>query len=142
VFKGISVTFTVDITQIEGLREQLEAYGESVKGEVAIEGAAGMAKVIYDEARLNASRHHKSGLLESAIYRVYAPEKSKNGIQLYRVSWNHMKAPHGHLIEFGTSRAPAYPFIRPSAARIPDAIEQGKARMQIKLSELEVGSVT
>jgi HK97 gp10 family phage protein len=54
----------------------------------------------------------------------------------YRVSWNKKKAPHGHLIEFGTSRTPAYPFIRPAFDHIGRAIKAGQERMSERLGEV------
>ncbi len=94
-----------------------------------------MANLLYEEARANVPV--KSGTLKDAIYRVYSPEKSTGTQKTYRISWNGTKAPHGQLIEFGTSRAPAYPFIRPAFGRVKDAIEAGKARMTEKLAEIK-----
>lgn len=34
-------------------------------------------------------------------------------------------APHAHLIEFGTSRAPAYPFLRPAVDEMKESILKG-----------------
>ena len=129
--------FSFDTKQLDALKASLKAYAGKIETQVAIEGAAGMAVVIYDEVKANASRIKKSGLLESAIYRVYSPEKSSATAKLYRISWNKKKAPHGHLIEFGTSTAPAYPFLGPARSRIPDAITAGQARMAKKLTDLK-----
>ena len=125
-----------DTRQLTGLQAKLAAFGAAIKTEVAIEGAAGMAVVIYDEVKLNAERNKKSGLLHGAIYRVYSPEKSTATSKLYRVSWNKKKAPHGHLVEFGTSTAPAHPFLRPALSKLNDAIAAGQARMAKKLTEI------
>lgn len=68
-------------------------------------GAA--AKVLYDEVHKNAERFGEGypdtgkGLLKSAIYRVWAKDQSNAQRAVYRVSWNHTKAPHGHLVEYG-----------------------------------------
>jgi len=115
----------------------LDKYEEKIKQQVLRAGAAGMALVIHDEARLQAEKHKKSGLLQSAIYRVYSPERSDDSSRMYRVSWNRKKAPHGHLIEFGTSSAPAYPFIRPAFGKIHEAIEKGREWMRQKLASLK-----
>jgi HK97 gp10 family phage protein len=98
-------------------------------------GVAAMAKVTYDEVRANAAKNKKTGLLQSAIYRVYSPEKSTDDQKTYRVSWNKKKAPHGHLIEWGTSRAPAFPFVRPAFDHIQAAIDAGRARMAQRLAD-------
>jgi HK97 gp10 family phage protein len=101
----------------------------AVDGKVLLAGTAAMARTFYYEVKLNAAKHIKSGALYEAIYRVFAKELSAPGRVVYRVSWNRQKAPHGHLIEFGTSRAPAYPFVRPAFDRAQDAVQAGKARM-------------
>ncbi|KQW97135.1 hypothetical protein ASC94_10110 [Massilia sp. Root418] len=131
------MSFRIDLSQLAGLQATVAQFGEKVQKDVAMAGAAAMAKVVYDEARLNASRNRKTGLLQSAIYRAYSPEKSDGTLKLYRVSWNKRKAPHGHLIEFGTSRAPAYPFLRPAVSQLPEAVQQARAKMAEKLLELE-----
>jgi HK97 gp10 family phage protein len=129
------MTFRIDTKALAGISVAIREMAETFKSEVAIEGAAAMAKVFYDEARLNAESHRKSGLLYSAIYRAYSPERSAEHVQVYRISWNKKKAPHGHLIEFGTSKAPAYPFLRPAAARTAEAIEAGKKALATAYTE-------
>lgn len=114
----------------------LNKFEKNIQDKVLFAGAAGMAVVIYDEARINAEKTKKTGQLQDAIYRVYSEEKSGDNRKTYRVSWNKKKAPHGHLIEYGTSRAPAYPFIRPAFDKIQAAIKNGKDRMKEKLSEV------
>lgn len=150
------MSFNIDLSQLDELQAKLRAYGKAVKDEVAIEGAAGMGLVIYEEARANvrvSSKPHyfygsnskKSGTkylfnpgnLRNAIYRVYSPEKSSDTLKLYRVSWNRTKAPYGAMVEFGTSRAPATPFMGPSLSRLNDAITAGKMRMAKKLTEIQ-----
>jgi HK97 gp10 family phage protein len=114
----------------------LDKYEAAIKQQVLRVGAAGMAVVIYDEARLQAEKHKKTGLLQRAIYRVYSPERSDDASKMYRVSWNRKEAPHGHLIEFGTANAPAYPFLRPAFGKIHEAVANGLARMSEKLNTL------
>lgn len=154
------MTFTVDISQLAQLRDKLKQFGRVIQEEVAIEGVAAMAKVIYDEAKVNApesaaehwfyGRQFKKtgkkylfqpGTLKRAIYRVYSPEKSGLTVKTYRVSWNHKKAPYGFMVEFGTSRAAAHPFLRPSLSRMGDAITAGKTRMAEKLAETMGGEL-
>lgn len=114
----------------------LSQFALDVQERVVIAGTAAAAKVLYDEARAQAEKHKKTGLLQSAIYRVYSKEKSSETRKTYRISWNKRTAPHGHLIEFGTARSPAYPFIRPAFDRIAEAIEKGKERMEERLREV------
>lgn len=122
-----------------GLDADLNQFAKFVQEQVAFAGAAAMAKVMYDEARHNAAGHVKTGKLQNAIYRTYSEEKSSVVLKTYRISWNKSKAPHGHLLEFGTSRAPAYPFLRPAFDRINEAIAAGKERMAEKLEEVKGG---
>ena len=114
----------------------LDKFAKNVREQVIFAGVAAMAKVIYNEVIINAEKNKKSGLLQSAIYRVYSPEKSGADFKLYRISWNKSRAPHGHLLEYGTSRAPAYPFMRPAFDHIGAAISSGKAAMANKISEI------
>src|SRR5690606_31937880 len=43
----------------------------------------------------------RRGVLSRAMYLVYAPEEETQVSFTYKVSWNRIKAPHGHLVEFG-----------------------------------------
>src|SRR5205085_5719958 len=64
------------------------------------------------------------GALKASIYQVFSKDNSGSGHATYHVSWNAKKAPHGHLVEFGTSRAPAHPFLRPAYdAKVTAALE-------------------
>jgi len=96
---------------------------------------AAMARVIYDEVVLNVTVENRqgigrvTGLLGSSIYRAYLPDRSTRELKVYRVSWNKKTAPHGHLLEYGTSRAPAYPFIRPALSHLPNAVSAGVDRL-------------
>ena len=56
----------------------------------------------------------KSGNLRDSIYQYYNKKASLPGKAVYSISWNHRKAPYGAMVEYGTSRAPAHPFLRPS----------------------------
>ena len=43
------------------------------------------------------------------------------GKATYHIAWNHQKAPYGFMVEFGTSRAPAHPFLRPAYTAVATA---------------------
>ncbi|PRC93085.1 HK97-gp10 family putative phage morphogenesis protein [Solimicrobium silvestre] len=124
-----------DIEMSGDLFGVLTKFESKVREKVLFSGAAAMAKVIYDEAKINALKHTKSGTLYDAIYRVHSKDKSTEQKVTYEISWNKTRAPHGHLIEFGTVRAPAYPFIRPAFDRISDAIKAGQDRMREALNK-------
>lgn len=99
------------------------------------------AQIFYDEVKLRAPVSKKArkskrgktivpGALRDSIYQAYSVDNSNDERATYHVSWNYKKAPHGHLVEFGTSRAPAHPFLRPSFdARSGDALKAAEARM-------------
>lgn len=127
---GIDSKLTGDLTK------SLDKFSQDIREKVLFSGVAAMAKVIQEQVHSNAGSNRKSGTLQDSIYRVFSPEKSSTETKLYRISWNKKKAPHGHLIEFGTSRAPAYPFMRPAFDHIREAIEVGKARMAERIKEL------
>ncbi|MYM25779.1 hypothetical protein GTP46_24430 [Duganella sp. FT135W] len=152
------MTFRVDTSQLAAISAKLRHYSKVIKEEVAIEGAAAMAKVIYDEARIFAPVSEKAhvfygrssvrtgvkytfqpGTLKAAIYRVYSKDRSDLNRKTYHVGWNHQKAPYGFMVEFGTSHAAANPFMRPSLARVPQAIQAAKGRMAVKLKEITGG---
>ena len=110
----------------------LDELAKNVQEKVLMTGVAAMAKVIYDEVLQNVPV--KSGALKASIYRVYSPERSSDQRKTYRVSWNKKKAAHGHLIEYGTSRMPAHPFIRPAFDRVNEAIREGKSVMSQEMN--------
>ena len=65
--------------------------------------------------KLGPTRPFYSGNLRDSIYQVYSKDNSlDNKIATYHVSWNAKKAPYGHMVENGTSRTKAQPFIRPA----------------------------
>lgn len=124
-FLKVSISGNVD-AMLEHLTQELQE-------NVARAGAQAMAQIVYDAARQNApvgtvtrrfksGREIKPGALKAAIYQVFSEDRSNNGVKTYHVGWNRKKAPHGHLIEFGTSRMPARPFLYP-------AFEQNKAQL-------------
>lgn len=124
--------------------DRLEA---AFAGKVAWSGAAAMARVIYDEVRSNVSGIRAgtpgvvTGNLLNSIYWAQDDRRTTPTLKAYGVSWNKSKAPHGHLLEWGTSTNPAYPFMRPSEARLPDAIAAGMARMRVRFEELHFGAM-
>ena len=92
------------------------------------------AQVYYNEVKLRAKRGNETrylkggrtrpaGLLASAIYQVYSLNNSSDKKATYHVSWNKKKASHGYMVEFGTSRAPKHPFLRPAYDAVHGAAE-------------------
>lgn len=75
-------------------------------GEAAVEAARpaaqAAAQVLYDEVKRNvAAIPEKTGKLAQSIYQAYSQANSSQGVATYHVSWNPVKARHGHLIENG-----------------------------------------
>jgi HK97 gp10 family phage protein len=102
------------------------------------------AQVFYDEVKQRASTvgsdgspsapgegpHVQSGTLRDAVYQAYSEDDSGLFKAGYRISWNKKKAPHGQLLESGTSRMAARPFLRPSYdAKRRAAIEAVNAKL-------------
>lgn len=129
------------------LAKGLDAFDKKVKDSIIFTGAAAGARFLYAEvkantspARMNKTQGRRSkgrqpGTLHAAVYRKYSPEKSPDGVKTYHISVNKGKAPHWFLVEYGSSRAPATPYLRPAAERIPDAIKVAKDAMRKRLSE-------
>lgn len=89
----------IDIKLDKALSDQIAALGGEIERKVVRSTAYAGAQVIYAEVLRNVPV--LDGLLKSAIYHAYADALSVDGRQVYRVSWNYRKAPHGHLVEFG-----------------------------------------
>lgn len=86
---------------LAGLDSMLADLGD--KAEAAARPAAqAAAQVLYDAVNRNVQQLGQvSGRLRNAIYQVYSQDNSAPGSATYHVSWNHRKAPHGGLVEFG-----------------------------------------
>lgn len=127
---------TIETRLTGDLERSLAKFEQKVQESVLFSGAAAMARVFYDEVKLNASPPRMgrvTGNLERSIYWAFSPEKSTATQKTYRISWNKSKAPHGHLLEFGTSRMAAKPFVRPAFDQLPAAIKAGMDRMKVRL---------
>ena len=158
-------TFGITL-DLRALQATLDATGQQI-AEAARPAAQAGAQVLYDEVKRNVSRiKRKTGNLAASIYQVYSKDQSRpNRLQTYHIGWNHKKAPHGHLVEFGhfqryeitfdpkTKRftthkdrplatprqLAARPFIRPAAAKLPDAQQAMADRF---LAELAARGIT
>jgi len=110
--------------------------------------AQAATQVVYDEVLLRAPMSPKghwfhgtsfkatgqkywfeAGSLKRAIYQAYSKDNSSATRATYHVSWNRKKAPYGHMVENGTSRAPAQAFLRPGYdASSGRALDAGRAK--------------
>lgn len=136
-----------------------------LKEKLARSMAVAGAQVIRDEAALRAAAGPTGNLKESMYVADNAAATTKDKI-VYSVSWNKVKAPHGHLIEFGhwmyfarvkingewvtlkdrplavPRKAPAYPFLRPAYDAKKDAAHQAMlARARVRFKELMSGAI-
>lgn len=93
-----SVRMRFDVTGMEAYIDALEGRAaEAIKP-----AAAAGAKVLYDGVKMNvAALGRVTGNLERSIYRTLSQSNSNDSRTVYHVSWNHIKAPHGHLVEYG-----------------------------------------
>lgn len=94
--QSFSAVFDIDgmLDEIDGLEDRFEA--------AARPAAQAGAEVLYSAVLANvAGLGTKTGNFENSIYQAYSKKDSVNGVQSYDITWNHRKAPHGHLIEDG-----------------------------------------
>lgn len=78
-----------------------------------------------------------AGTLRNAVYQVFSKDNSGKAKAMYHVAWNHRKAPYGFMVEFGTSRAPAHPFLRPAYDTAQaTAVAAVKARMLVEINKV------
>lgn len=88
-------------TNLNGLLAQVDLMEKAVHT-AARPAAQAAAQVLYDEVGRNVAKiGKKTGNLASSIYQVFRAEVSATGVAEYAVSYNHKKAPHGHLVEYG-----------------------------------------
>lgn len=142
-------------TKLTGdLAADLDKFEAKIKGQVLLSGTAAMANVIYERVKANAPISEKAhffkgknqtygpytpGSLQRAIYRAYAKERSSDVRQIYVVRWRTQKppigVPYGFMVEYGTSKIPANPFMRRALSEMPTAVKAGMDRMAERLSD-------
>lgn len=72
-----------------------------------------------DSKRTGVTWTFQPGNLRNSIYQAFSKDNSMEigegyAKATYHVAWNHQEAPYGFMVEFGTSRASAHPFLRPA----------------------------
>lgn len=88
----------VDLSSVNAMLQEMGDRAESA----ARPSAQAAAQVLYEGVQANVKRlGQHSGNLARSIYQVYSHENSGEGRATYHISWNHRKAPHGALVEFG-----------------------------------------
>lgn len=123
------LTVEFDTTELDA---QLDAFTAAAQ-EACRPAAQAGAEVYYDEVlqrvpiskkghwfhgtsfKLNGTKYwYNSGALIRSIYQVYSKDSSSPEHAEYHIAWNHKKAPYGFMVERGTSKMPAHPFLRPA----------------------------
>ncbi len=88
----------LDIAPLLAQVEDIKAATEAAVRPAAQAGA----EVYYRQVKANvAALGRVTGNLDSAIYQAFSPDNSNATSATYHISWNHRKAPHGHLVEYG-----------------------------------------
>lgn len=104
--------FTVENPQ--ALTDVLDRAALGASESALRKGAAAGATVFYREIKVRAMPYYRTGTLEDAIIVTYLPEESVTGkLATYAVTFN-KKAWYARLLEYGTSKMAARPFIRPA----------------------------
>jgi HK97 gp10 family phage protein len=143
---GMNIVFDA-----KSLDDYLDRLGDGVDEAVRPSAQKG-AQILYDYVRRNApvSEHahmfygthavygpYKPGSLRDAIYQVFSNDNSGQSKATYHVSWNHKKVPYGFMVEFGTSKAPAHPFVRPAQALFPAAADAVEMELMKRVGEMK-----
>jgi hypothetical protein len=79
------MTITVDLSaldaELQGIDAELHA--------AARPAAQAAAQVVYERVRSNVSRiRRKTGRLAASIYQAYSRDQSRDGREVYHISWN------------------------------------------------------
>lgn len=133
------------------LAEQVQAMREDVQAATRPAAQAG-SQVLYDAVKANVPRstqghwfHGTSfkktgtkywfdpGTLSKAVYQVYSKDNSTNGQATYQISWNHRKAPYGHMVEYGTRRSRPVAFVRRAGLKMPAALQAAETEFMRRL---------
>ena len=86
---------------VGGLNSMMDDLGDAVSDSIRPAAQAG-AQVFYDRAKQYVGAMGRvTGNLSNAIYQAYSESNSGQDKATYHVSWNHIKAPHGQLLEYG-----------------------------------------
>lgn len=111
-------TFTAGV-DTRGLDAYLDALGDDAEASIRPAAQAG-AQVLYGRVKTNVSMlGRRTGKLDASIYQAFSASNSGSFKAEYHVSWNHRKAPHGHLVEYGYLQRYRYrpdgmgPMVRP-----------------------------
>ena len=115
----------------------LRQFAAAIQNEALRPAAAAAAEVFYGEMKLRTASFAHTGTLNASIYQWHDTKLSGQNKQVYAIGPNKIKAPHWHLVEFGTIRSAAHPYIRPTwDSKLAAAMEAGNKRLSEKISEI------
>ncbi len=117
----MTVTASFNLSGLNAQLDRITAAAQAATRPAAQAGAQVLADEVRARAPVSAQAHstkdkkhtYQPGNLRAAIYQAYADDESGPTRSVYRISWNKRKAFYGRFVEFGTSRMPARPFLRP-----------------------------
>lgn len=102
----------MNLEGIDALNKQLKKLAQSMEPEevepMLLEGAQAIAEDARDRAPLGPTGNLKRSLTAKLL------KRTGNMPPVAVAAVDRKIAPHAHLVEFGTSKAPAHPFFRPS----------------------------
>lgn len=106
-------------TTQEAVRPAAQAGSQVLYDEVVLRAPEGRVDQHMFHIRGKVYGPFEKGNLKRSIYQVFSEDNSAQagpGYQkaTYHISWNRLKAPYGSMVENGTSRAAAHPFLRPA----------------------------
>lgn len=127
----IDISFNVD-----DLKAQLNKLASDIQTTAIRSAAYAASKVIYEELKIRVPVG-ATGNLRDSLYQYHDTKLSVNGKHVYSIGPNKKKAPHWHLLEYGTVRMAAKPFIRPTYdAKITEAMQAASVRLHEKVKEI------
>lgn len=151
---------TAGATMRGSLSAALQQYAQDVQTKVLRSAVYAGAKVLADELLVRAPQG-PTGNLKDAVYTWHDDKQSVDGLQVYAVGVNKVKAPHWFNVEYGHWRVnvvyrgpdgrliptkqrlpkpvwvPAHPYLRPTAGRMPDALRAMQRRLVERLREVK-----
>lgn len=147
--------FQIETKMHDYMSEGLERFTSEVAGSCLHVGAAGMANVIYEKARVEAPKSkgkthyfkgthqiygpYVPGSLRNAIYQYFVRDKSTDTRAVFTVRWRTNKppvgVPYGFMVEYGTKFQRPNPFMERAAKAMPLAVTEGLKRMRERMQK-------
>ncbi len=115
--------------EIESKMQSIAALlGPDVVEPILLEGAEAIAADIRNRAPVGPTGNLRRGVRATRLKRLDGSAAALAGMD-FRI------APHAHLVEFGTVRMQARPFVAPAKAKVPEVTERIQAKLISKFEE-------